>query len=66
MPVEEAPKRLLVVHIVIGKVKKFMNGTFHDVSLNVILTFALPCMATLNHLSLRDAPRSILRKLGSI
>jgi transposase-like protein len=36
MPVEEVSKWLPLVHIVIGNLKKFLNGTFHGVSLKYL------------------------------
>ena len=36
VPVEEASKWLPLVHVVIGNLKKFLNGTFHGVSLKYL------------------------------
>ena len=36
VPVEEASKWLPLVHVVIGNLKKFLNGTFHGVSIKYL------------------------------
>ena len=36
VPVEESSKWLPLVHVVIGNLKKFLNGTFHGVSMKYL------------------------------